>query len=56
MLRSHVTVEIALLREPTSADGTDELGLHAALILLMTPQRREKGVNAIALGARVFLP
>lgn len=55
MFRSHVAVQIALLRESASADRTDELGLHAALVLLMTPQRREEGVDAVALRAHVLL-
>lgn len=55
VLRSHVTVQIALLRESAPADGTDKFGLHAALVLLMPPQGREEGVNAIALGANVLL-
>lgn len=50
MFRSYVTVQIALLREFAFADRTGELGLHAALVLLMPPQRREEGVGAIALG------
>lgn len=55
MLRSHVTVQVALLREFALTDRAGELGLHAALVLLMPPERREEGVDAIAVGAGVLL-
>lgn len=55
MFRSHVAVQIALLSESTFANGTDELRLHAALVLLVTPEGGEESVNAITPGAYVLL-
>lgn len=55
MLRSHVTIQIAFLSEPAFADGTNKLRLHTAFILLMPPQRREKGIDAIAPHAHMLL-
>lgn len=55
MFRSHVTIQIALLGESALADGADEFRLHAALVFLVPPERREKRVHAITLCAHVPL-
>lgn len=55
MLGSNVSVEVALLREPGLADGARELGLDAALVVPVPPERRENRVDAIAIGAAVLL-
>lgn len=55
MFRSYVTIQIALLGESALTDGTDEFRLHAALVLLVSPERREKRVHAITPYAHVLL-
>lgn len=56
MARSQVTIEVALLGEFAIANGTNEFRLDAALVVLMSPQRREEAVAAVALVAHVSLP
>ena len=51
-----MTIQIALLRKSAFANGTGKLRFHAALVLLMPPQRREEHVNAIASGTYMVLP
>lgn len=53
VLRPVVSIEVALLREFGGADGAGEAGLDAALVVLVSPQRREEGVGLAALATLV---
>lgn len=56
MLRSNVTVEIALLRETELANGASELRIDTALVVPVSPERSQDGVDAIAVGTHELLP
>lgn len=57
MLYSNVSFEVGLLRKFILANGTTKLGFDTALVVLMSPERREQLVATIAVGASVlFLP
>lgn len=55
VLGSNVSVEVALLGKAEFANGTKEFRLHAALVISMSPERREHGVHAVAIGTTVSL-
>lgn len=55
MFRSHMALQIALLSKTALADGAGKLWLYAALVLLVSPEGCEEGVDTFAAKAHMFL-
>lgn len=54
MHRSDVSIEITLLGESKATNRANEFRLDAALVVPVSPERREHGVDLVAIGAKVL--